>query len=93
MIAGDGFEKCVVEWNNCLHVRAEAFVVEASEATVSLLSSHKVLSDVVDDPWQYDFTEDDTLDKEGAIWEDELHISRGIHAIFADKFMIALGIR
>ncbi len=56
-------------WNDLLRARASEFAMSSPQVTVFVLSSHKVLTDVLDDPLEYDFDENDPDDEGGAIWE------------------------
>ena len=40
-----------------------------------------VASIVLDDPLEYDFTEDDVTTEAGGIWADELHLTSEVHDI------------
>ncbi|KAK0243216.1 hypothetical protein EDD85DRAFT_947362 [Armillaria nabsnona] len=52
-----------------------------------VFSSHKVLMDVLDDPLEYAFGENDPDDEGGAIWGDDLHLTPAVHAILVDHFL------
>lgn len=66
--------------------RAAEFRESAAEASVAIFSSHRVLARVLDDPEEYDFCEDDTVDEGGRIWLDELHLTSEVHDILAKEF-------
>jgi hypothetical protein len=83
-------EDSVNTWNASLKARLSAFAEETPNATVLLFSSHKVVLDVLDDPTEYDFTEDDTSEDSGAIWEDDIHLQPEVHTILADRLVSVL---
>lgn len=73
-----------------MHARTAEFCERATEASVALFSSHRVLARVLDDPEEYDFCEDDTTDEGGRIWVDELHLTSGVHDILAEEIVTFL---
>ncbi|KAK0461656.1 uncharacterized protein EV420DRAFT_1266339, partial [Desarmillaria tabescens] len=88
--SSDEVQNRVETWNDLLRTRASEFATSSPQATVLVFSSHKVLTDVLDDPLEYDFTEDDPADEGGAIWEDDLHLTPAVHAILADRLLASL---
>jgi len=49
-----------------------------------------VLTDVLDDPMKYKFTEKDVVLEGGRIWEDDLHLTTGVQKVFAEQFVNAM---
>ncbi|KAF8652630.1 hypothetical protein AX16_004291 [Volvariella volvacea WC 439] len=90
--ATDTMKERVDTWNDLLRAQVEEFAASASQATVFIFSSHAVLTDILDDPEEYDFTEDDTTEV-GAIWQDGLHLTSAVHEVLAEKFVAALGVK
>ncbi|KAI0362691.1 hypothetical protein OH77DRAFT_1442517 [Trametes cingulata] len=80
-------EQRVNVWNALLLSEAKKFAEETSSATVFVLSSHVVFSDILDDPEHYGFTEDDVNEEGSGIWVDELHASSHVHKIMADVLL------
>ncbi|KZV76033.1 carbohydrate esterase family 16 protein [Peniophora sp. CONT] len=87
-------EKRMIErttaWNDALENRVQELATETPRASVFLFSANAVLSAVLDDPEEYDFTSDDVEMEGGAIWEDELHPTSEVHSILADRLLQAL---
>ncbi len=54
---------------------------------MSLFSAHVLFTDILDNPRDYDFDEDDTADEGGAIWTDELHATSAMHSIMANQLL------
>lgn len=77
-------------WNESLQRRVEEFAAETPRASVFLFSANAVLSAVLDDPEEYDFTFEDVEMEGGAIWEDELHPTSEVHSVLADRLLRAL---
>lgn len=77
-------------WNQSLRFRSEAFISDTSQATLFLFSTHEVVSEILDDPEEFGFSEDDVTQEEGAIWQDELHFTSEVHAILAEHIEKAL---
>ncbi|KAF9793250.1 hypothetical protein BJ322DRAFT_1033723, partial [Thelephora terrestris] len=71
----DDIEERVQTWNELLRTQANDFAKGSSNATVFMFSSHHVLSEVLDEPLDLDFTEDDPETEGGGIWADELHLT------------------
>ncbi|KAF9482559.1 hypothetical protein BDN70DRAFT_801301, partial [Pholiota conissans] len=88
--ASDEVQNRVETWNGLLQTHVKEFATGSTQATVFLFSSHKVLTEVLDDPLEYEFTEDDAADEGGAIWEDDLRITPAVHAILAERFIASL---
>ncbi|CCL98375.1 uncharacterized protein FIBRA_00370 [Fibroporia radiculosa] len=85
----DDMQECVDTWNAVLRDQADEFASGSALATVLVFSSHKVLTDVLDNPLEYEFTDDD-VNGEGEIWQDELHLASAVHAILAERLLAAL---
>ncbi|KAK0444356.1 hypothetical protein EV421DRAFT_1709392, partial [Armillaria borealis] len=88
--SSDEMQDRVETWNDLLHARASEFATSSPQVTVIVFSLHKVLTDVLDDPLEYDFGENDPDDEGGAIWEDDLHLTPAVHAILADCLLASL---
>ncbi|KAF8068641.1 SGNH hydrolase-type esterase domain-containing protein [Lyophyllum atratum] len=86
-------------WNFELLRQAEDFAKTASNASVFVVSSHSIISEILDHPARYGLLDcidqeedadeavsDDSDDAvEGAIWEDDIHLSEAAHQVFADR--------
>ncbi|KAF8055450.1 hypothetical protein FPV67DRAFT_1542034 [Lyophyllum atratum] len=85
-------------WNFQLLQQAETFAETASKASVFVVSSYRIISEILDHPAGYalmdciepeesDDAASDTSDEaaERAIWEDDIHLSEAAHQVFADK--------
>ncbi|KAH7885682.1 hypothetical protein F5I97DRAFT_1874324 [Phlebopus sp. FC_14] len=77
----DIMEDRVKAWNELLQTRITEFGRSSSKATVFLFSSHQALTDVLEDPLEYDFSEDDPVNEGGCIWADDLHLTSEVHNI------------
>ncbi|KDQ26342.1 carbohydrate esterase family 16 protein, partial [Pleurotus ostreatus PC15] len=77
-------------WNDALRDQAIEFGSSNEDATVFLFSSHRVLTDVLDDPLEYDFGEDDPVIEGGRIWEDGLHLTSDIHDILCKHLLTSI---
>ena len=80
-------EEHVIRWNNCLRARAIEFGTSSKEATVFLFSSNEALTEVLDDPTEFDLSEDDPDTEGGSFWEDDLHLTSDIHGILAERLL------
>ena len=80
----------VQTWNKLLQEHSTNFGLSSREATVLLFSAHRVLTDVLDDPLEYDFNEDDPADEGGSIWADDLHLTSEVHDIVAQQLLNSL---
>ncbi|KAI0710089.1 hypothetical protein C8Q76DRAFT_624757 [Earliella scabrosa] len=83
----DEIEERVKTWNELLHTQATEFGTSSTEATVLLFSSHQVLSEVLDDPAEFDFGEDDPTTEGGGIWADDLHLTADVHDVLAERLL------
>ncbi|KAJ8076208.1 hypothetical protein PM082_000626 [Marasmius tenuissimus] len=77
----------VQTWNEELQTQVSQFIEDTPTAKVSCFSIHDVLSAVLDDPEEYDFTADDTTAESGEIWADDLHLTSSVHRIIAERMM------
>ena len=80
----------VQTWNKLLQEHSTNFGLSSREATILLFSAHRVLTDVLDDPLEYDFHEDDPTDEGGSIWADDLHLTSEVHDIVAKQLLKSL---
>ncbi|KAG1734129.1 hypothetical protein EDB19DRAFT_2040995 [Suillus lakei] len=85
----------VETWNDLLHKETADHASGAGtqlEATRSifLFSSNAVLTDILDDPVKYSFTEKDVVQEGGSVWEDELHVTSGVQKVIAEQFIHAV---
>ncbi|KAK7449777.1 hypothetical protein VKT23_013252 [Stygiomarasmius scandens] len=87
----DSIKTRVNTWNRELQKRVSQFISKTPKVTVTRFSVHDALSAILDDPEEYDFTEDDTTDQAGAIWADELHLTSDVHQIIAEKMVECFG--
>jgi hypothetical protein len=78
-------------WNDLLRSYSNVFSAESTQATVLLFSAHAVLTEVLDDPFEFDFDQRDVEDAGGAIWVDELHLTTTVHSIISERLQRVLG--
>ncbi|KAI0054124.1 carbohydrate esterase family 16 protein [Auriscalpium vulgare] len=83
-------EKRVKTWNELLQAQATDFAQTTKEATVLIFSSHQLLTEVLEDPLEYDFSEDDPTTEGGGIWMDDLHLTSEVHGILAEQLLKSL---
>ena len=83
--ASDEVEERVEAWNDLLRAKTEEFGTSTSESTVLLFSSHRTLSEVLDDPTKFDLGEDDPDTEGSGIWVDDLHLTEDVHAMLAER--------
>jgi len=83
-------EDRVKTWNEALRARTVEFGLSSKEATILLFSSHRALVDVLEDPMEYDFSEDDPTDECGCIWVDDLHLTPEVHDIIGERLLTAV---
>ncbi|TBU21927.1 hypothetical protein BD311DRAFT_771330 [Dichomitus squalens] len=88
--SSDLIEDRVETWNETLQTQTTEFGLSSTEATVFLSSAHQVLTDVLDDPLEYEFSEGDPADEGGGIWVDELHLTSEVHDILAEQLLRAV---
>ena len=86
----ENIEERVEAWNALLRNQAKDFARGGEQATVFLFSSHQVLAEVLDEPLDFDFAEDDPEIGGGGIWIDDLHLASAVHAIFAERLLESL---
>ena len=86
---GDFMER-VETWNALLSSQAEEFAKDGEKATVFVFSFHRVLTEVLDEPLNFDFAEDDPEIGGAGIWLDDLHLTPAVHAIFAERLLDSL---
>jgi len=79
----DDVKERVQTWNELLRKGADDLESGSVNATIFLFSSHRVLTEVLDKPLDFDFAEDDPETEAAGIWADELHLTSAIHTIFA----------
>ena len=84
--SSDNIEERVKAWNELLKTQATDFGAN-SKATVVVFSVHQVLKEILEDPTEYDFDEDDPLTEGGGIWEDDLHLTAEVHEIIAERLL------
>lgn len=93
-------------WNAELLQQAESFATAASKASVFVVSSYSIISDILDDPAKYrlsDHVEQEESDDEHedsddsddeadkALWEDDIHLSTAGHRGLADRLWTIFG--
>ncbi|KAJ8088933.1 hypothetical protein PM082_014180 [Marasmius tenuissimus] len=81
----DIIERRVQTWNEEFRTQIVEFQANTATAKVNIFSLHQVLSKILDDPEDFDFTEDDSTTEGGAIWVDELHLTSEVHEIIAEQ--------
>ena len=86
----DDIEERVKTWNENLQAQMTEFGTSSKEATTLLFSAHQVLSEVLDDPSEFDFGEDDPETEGGGIWEDDLHLTEDVHDVLAERLITVL---
>src|SRR5258707_3892601 len=86
-------EERVKTWNDLLHEHATEFGLTNKDRTLLVFSSHQLLMDVLDDPLEYDFTEDDVTTEVGGIWADDLHLTSEVHDILREQLLKVLAIQ
>ena len=74
-------------WNDRLRSQATNFGTSSKAATVLLFSAHQVLTEVLDDPVNFDLTEDDPDSEGGGFWEDDLHLTEDMHDLLSERFL------
>ncbi|KAI0755088.1 hypothetical protein C8Q80DRAFT_409820 [Daedaleopsis nitida] len=80
-------------WNELLRAQATEFGTSSKEATVLVFSAHYVLSEVLDDPTEFDFSEDDPTTEKGGIWADDLHLTADVHDVLAERLLASVRLR
>ncbi|XP_006463806.1 hypothetical protein AGABI2DRAFT_120609 [Agaricus bisporus var. bisporus H97] len=83
-------EERVETWNKLLRTQAIEFQSKTTDATVLIFSSHKLFSDILDDPLEYEFTEDDPETEGGGIWVDDLHPTSEVHDILGEQIFTSV---
>lgn len=79
-------------WNTRLNARVSEFARETPKAAVSCFSAHAALTEILDNPEDYDFVENDTTEENGAIWADHLHATAAVHKMLADRLLQRVGV-
>jgi lysophospholipase L1-like esterase len=89
-------------WNEQLLEQATAFAKSASKASVFVVSAHQIISDILDHPEKFgllnssrdggpeeslDSDDDDDQPQLKDVWEDDIHLSRAAHQVFADRLL------
>ena len=77
-------------WNALLRSKAEEFAKDYEKATVFVFSSHQVLGEVLEEPLDFDFAEEDPGIGGAGIWIDDLHLTPAVHAILAERLLDSL---
>ena len=88
--AAEDIKKRVETWNALLKSQAEDFAKDGENSTVFVFSFHQALTEVLDEPLDFDFAEDDPEMGGGGIWVDDLHLAPAVHAIFAERLLGSL---
>ncbi|EKM74491.1 hypothetical protein AGABI1DRAFT_47884, partial [Agaricus bisporus var. burnettii JB137-S8] len=83
-------EERVETWNKLLRTQAIEFQSKTTDATVLIFSSHKLFSDILDDPLEHEFTEDDPETEGGGIWVDDLHPTSEVHDILGEQIFTSV---
>ncbi|KAI1790022.1 hypothetical protein LXA43DRAFT_1017956 [Ganoderma leucocontextum] len=80
----------VETWNELLQTQTAEFGLSSNEATVVIFSSHQVLTEVLKDPLEYDFSEDDPTIECGGVWVDDLLLTSEVHDILGEQLFKSL---
>ena len=88
--ASEDIKERVETWNALLRSQAKDFTRDGEQASVFVFSSHQTLAEVLDEPLDFDFAEDDPEIEGAGIWMDDLHLTPAIHAIFAERLLDSL---
>ncbi|KZT74149.1 carbohydrate esterase family 16 protein [Daedalea quercina L-15889] len=87
-------QRRITVWNEGLCTAAENFASKHSDASVFVFSSHKVFSDLLDDPEKFGFDDDDDdeVEANGKIWtsETDVNVSIAVHRLLAEKMADAI---
>ena len=86
----DGIKERVHAWNELLIGQANDFAKGSDKATVFVFSSHRVLTEVLGKPVDFDFAEEDAETECAGIWADDLHVTPAVHAILAERLLDSL---
>ncbi|KAI0689877.1 hypothetical protein BC835DRAFT_1418189 [Cytidiella melzeri] len=62
----------------------------AKEATMFLLLSQQMLAAVLEDPLEFDSSDDDVTTEGGGIWADDLHLTSDVHDIYAEQILTSI---
>lgn len=73
-----------------LQTKLEEWAESTKQATIFMFSLHACLSDILDDPEEYDFSEEAVDEEGGEIWADELHPTTTVHEIIAKQLFVDL---
>jgi len=85
-------------WNEQLLEQAETFANSASKTSVFVVSAHYIISDILDHPEQFGFSNssrdegleepfDDDDGEARDIWGDDIHLSSAAHRVFARRLL------
>ena len=77
-------------WNAALRRQLPAFKARGEAASVFLVSAHQVLTDVLDDPAEYELELGDVGRAGGAIWRDGRRLTSEVHAFLAECVLTSL---
>jgi len=80
----------VKTWNDLLRAQTIEFGTSSKQATVLLFSSHQVLSEVLEHPSDFGFSEDDPATEGGGIWEDDLHLTGDVHDVLGERLLASV---
>lgn len=86
----DKIEERVKAWNIILKRGTAEFATSTKPATTVLFSSYRVLMEVLEEPCEFDFNEDDPTTEGGGIWADDLHLTVDMHDILAERLLTSL---
>jgi lysophospholipase L1-like esterase len=88
--SAEDIKERVETWNELLRSQAKDFAEGSEKATIFVFSSHRVLTEVLDEPLDFDFVEEDPETEGGNIWTDDLHLTPAVHAILAERLLDSL---
>ncbi|KAH9930932.1 uncharacterized protein B0H18DRAFT_1116638 [Fomitopsis serialis] len=83
-------------WNEHLRAAAREFAKDYPDVSLFVVSSHKVFSDLLDDPEEWGFEDEDAMETNGKIWTTDRHVpvsvSDKVHQMLADKIALAVSL-
>jgi hypothetical protein len=80
-------------WNQHVLEQATSFASSATLASIFVVSAHRIISDILDQPEEYNLdnekegSEESFGDESNAIWKDDIHLSSAAHSVFAERIL------
>jgi hypothetical protein len=86
-------------WNEQLLEQAMPFANSASKASVFVVSAHRIISDILDHPEKFGFSNssgdrasDELFNGEAQdVWEDDIHLPNAVHQVFTHRLLKTFG--